>query len=405
MTNIKWMRWVLIVITTFLLSYLLPQLIKMGSESVSRYAFTYYSSVIRQFTYTRMGQQDIVREDELGKLYPEAAFDSILPLFQYRQLVADGRMPDSIHGVPVSVDQIRKRSFNFRLKPRDVDRPVMALYPMYESMSGRVKLEVPADVFRCSGRLEFIDAATNTVNYEKSLRFQVALERAGFQFPARWVAGIPTARKAYDEGYFIKDANGQVFHVKQVNGKPFVINTGIGAQVNALHFSMVEVPDRRFYGFLFDDQQQMYMVESSSYHLHPLPLHYDFQAENIMIMANMLYWNVHITSGKGHQSIALNSQTLERVDEVFQKAETDLWGQLSQWAIPFRIEIEHPHTAFVYPQVIASSPLSLMVSVILAFVWAILHWKQRHEIPFLTGVGWVLVTGIFGFVALLFYRK
>jgi len=405
MTNFKLLRWLLVILITLLLAYLLPQLIKMGSESSTRYDFTYYSSVVRQFSFIRMGKTDIIREDAEGRTYTEEQFDSILPLFYYRQMLADGRMPEAIHGSPVSIDRIKKGTFYFRLKPRDVDRPTLALYPMYESMSGRVELEVPDDMFRCSDCIEFIDVEANSVNNAKSQRYQEALENAGFQFPAQWVAGIPTTRKAYDEGYFIKDAAGQVFHVKQVNGKPFVNNTGIGNKIKALHFKMEEAPDRRFYGFVFDDQNKMYMVESTTYNLRPLPFRYDYQSESIMIMANMLYWNVNISSGKGKRTIAVNSQTLEKVDEVFQSSEPDTWDHLAQWVIPFRIEVEHLNSAYVYPKIYLSSPLSLMVTVGLALMWALLYRKRRDDMPYATGIGWILVTGVFGFISLFFYRQ
>ena len=405
MTNFKLLRWLLIILTTLLLSFLLPQLVKMASESASRYDFTYYSSVIRQFSFIRMDKRDIVREDAEGRAYTEEEFDSIVPLFYYRQMLSDGRMPDSIHSVPVSIDRIKKGAFYFRIKPREVNRPQIALYPMFESMSNRVKLEVPDDMFRCADKLEFIDVVTNEVNQEKSKRFHQAMERAGFRFPAQWVSGIPSALKSYDEGYFILDADGDVFHLKQVNGKPFVTNTNIGDKVNVLHFKMIEVPDRRFYGFLFDDQQNMYMVETASYNLCPLPFSFDLHSENMMMMANMLYWTINITSAEGKRTIALNSQTLEQVDEVFQRAGSDTWDQISQWIIPFRIETAHVNSAYVYAKVILSSPLSLILSVLLALVWAFLNRKRRDGTPYLTGIGWVLVTGLFGFISLFFYRK
>lgn len=398
-------RWLLIFITTLLMSIVIPQLIRMASESASQYDFSYYSSVLRQFSFIRVSEKDIVREDARGLTYTEAEFDSILPLFYYRQMITDGRMPDSIHGEIISVDRIKKGAFYFRIKPRDVHRPQIQLYPMYESMSGRVKLEVPDDVFRCSEELEFIDVESNTVNMDKSRRFQQALERAGFQFPAQWVAGIPTARKAYDEGYFIKDGAGHVFHLKQVNGKPFVNKTGMGDDLDIIHFSMQEAADRRFYGFAFDAQQNMYMVETGTYALKPLPFRFNLNEESMMIMANMLYWTVNITSEQGRRSIAVNNRTLEKVDEVFQKAEADSWDQLSQWIIPFRIDMEHRNTAYVYPRIVLSSPLSLLPGVILALIWAVVNRKYRRKSSYLPGVGWILVTGVMGIISLAFYRK
>lgn len=405
MTNYKFLRWLLIIATTLVLAWLLPQLIKMSSESATKYDFTYYSSVARQFCYIRCTQNDIERVDSEGHIYTEEQFDSIVPLFYYRQMLSDGRMPDSIHGEPITIERIRNGAFYFRSRSREVDCPQIKLYPMYESMSGRVKLESPNDIFRCADRIEFIDIESNTLNEEKSSRYQKAMKKAGFQFPAQWVSGNPTTLKPYDEGYFIKDAGGQVFHLKQVNGKPFVNNTGMGKNLNIIHFSMQEVADHRFYGFAFDDHQTMYMVETGTYALKALPFKFNLYEENMMIMANMLYWTINMTSDKGKRSVAVNSQTLEKVDEMSQAVELDTWDHLAKWIIPFRIEVEHLRSSYVYPKIKVSNPVSLIFSIMLALAWGLMCRKKHKGRDLFTGIAWVLLTGMFGFTALLFYRK
>lgn len=48
-----------------------------------------------------------------------------------------------------------------------------------------------------------IDMESNTVNDEKSIRFTEAMTKKGFRFPAVKIAGNPTTRKEYDEGYIL----------------------------------------------------------------------------------------------------------------------------------------------------------------------------------------------------------
>lgn len=68
---------------------------------------------------------------------------------------------------------------------------------------------------------------TNRVNEEKSERFTQVLSEKGFESPVRYVAGNPTTRKEYDEGYLLIDAGYRVFHVKRLRDRPFVRNTGL----------------------------------------------------------------------------------------------------------------------------------------------------------------------------------
>ena len=60
--------------------------------------------------------------------------------------------------------------------------------------------------------MEFIVARTNKINEEKSQLFTEALTAEGFIFPADIIAGLPTTRKSHDEGYFITDSEGTLFH-------------------------------------------------------------------------------------------------------------------------------------------------------------------------------------------------
>ena len=119
-------------------------------------------------------------------------------------------------------------------------------------------------MFRLKENIEFIDMATNRVDEQKSARFQQALEKAGFAFPAQWVAGIPTSQKSYDEGYFALDSEGHLFHVKMTNGKPFVKDTKV-RDISCM--LPMEIENRSLYGFLFDTHHTLYYLSTDGYRL------------------------------------------------------------------------------------------------------------------------------------------
>ena len=96
----------------------------------------------------------------------------------------------------------------------------MDLNPLLEAESGRVRLEMPADFMRLGRTIEFIEAKSNRILPEKSATYQAAFQAQGFVFPATIVGGNPSTMKPYDEGYFIADGGGAVFHFRQVQGVP-----------------------------------------------------------------------------------------------------------------------------------------------------------------------------------------
>ena len=87
----------LYVTIVFLLLWQLPWCYNFFVVKPEKTPFTLYSFVIGDFA--QMGQEEgkgTVRRDLAGNIYSEAAFDSILPMFYFRQLMSDERFPDTI---------------------------------------------------------------------------------------------------------------------------------------------------------------------------------------------------------------------------------------------------------------------------------------------------------------------
>ena len=76
----------------------------------------------------RRGGKELEYLDRRGNRYGQRQFDSLLPLFYARQLVADGRFPDSIAGRAVSPREAQAATFVFRSTPQDVNTPVSVSY-------------------------------------------------------------------------------------------------------------------------------------------------------------------------------------------------------------------------------------------------------------------------------------
>ena len=102
-------------------------------------SFTLCSSVIGDFVM--MGQEEekgTVRCDLTGNIYSETVFASILSMFYFRRLMSDERFPDTLNGVTVTPKIVQTENFNFRNVPTDINTPSIRLYPLLESMFGRV---------------------------------------------------------------------------------------------------------------------------------------------------------------------------------------------------------------------------------------------------------------------------
>jgi hypothetical protein len=390
----------IIVVTTIAFLWGIPALVRLATYSNQSYPFVYFSSVVKQFCFREGSGKDALRYDASGRQYSEAEFDAVLPMLNYRQLSVNGVMPDSINGQAVAAHDIRRSTIMFRYTKTDVSTPHVGLYVLLESMSGRVDLASPGDAFRLGRTIEFIDIKSNTVNKTKSELYAKELNKRGFTFPAQWAEGDFSTRKAYDEGYFVLDAQGQLFHMKQVSGKPFIRNTGASDSIRVAHFSILPVADRRFYGFVFDALGYMYMLESPSYRLLKLdmpPL--DMRRSEALIMGNMFYWTVAVTTPEGKKYYALDNATLRRVDEYVIAHEKNAWDKVSAWIFPVYIAFSDA-TKYVQPTLHFTTPAALTFNLLLALAYALAMRKRKKLTAVAGGSVYILATGIAGLAAM-----
>jgi hypothetical protein len=386
--------------------WLFPAFVKKATYSPDNYPFVYYSSILKQLCIINYSDKKMPMTDMAGNRYTTAQFDSLMPLLNYRQLMSDGKLPDSIAGVEITPPLLRSKSVNYRYAPKERSTPGLGLYILFESMPKRVGIEMPDDVFRMEDNIEFIDVEINKINEKKSVLFTKALEKAGYQFPAQWTRGNPNPRKAYDEGYFTLDAKGDLFHIKMVNNKPFIKNTGVGENMQVEWFSMYEAPDKRFYGFLFDKTGNVYILESNAGKYVPLRLDiedFDLSSEQITVMGNLLYWTVWVTASDKRTYYGLETETLKKVDEYKVDRKDNKWDKFSKYLFPFYLTFENENSDFIKPHFIFISFFGFIINVLLA-IFIVVSLKESDSKRIFNFI-FIFITGIAGFLSLLILPK
>ena len=286
-------------------------------DSSPRYPFTYYSSVINQFCYLDQDNDNVRGKDMSGKVYSDAEFDRVLPMFYYRQLAMENAIPDSIQGIPVDRQTIAQNNFFFWYKPKDKNTPVIELYPMFESCSGKVDLENPSDMFRLKENIEFIDMASNTVDTAKSALFTGTMRRKGVRFPVAEISGNPSARKEYDEGYVLLDADRRLFHLKMVQGRPYVRAVGLPEGVRPEHLFITEFHGRRTLALLTDAENRLYAVTMPGYGVRRVgTVEFDPRREAMSIVGTLLNWTVCVEGAAAERYYAVSADDLSQLDTL-----------------------------------------------------------------------------------------
>lgn len=309
----------------FLVLWQLPWCYNFFAARSEKTPFTLYSTIIGDFVV--MGQEEgggMLRRDLSGRVYTQAQLDSILPMFYARQLMSDERFPDTINGVAVTPKMVQTENFNFRSVPSDMNTPHIGLYSLLESMSGRVDLKMPNDVFRITSRgIEFIEIASNRVDPIKSSQFTEAMQKKGFRFPAVEIAGNPTTKKEYDEGYLLLDADSRLFHFKQMKGRPYVRAVDLPGGLHLKHLYVTEFRNKRTLGFMTDVNQALYVLNSRTYEVVKVGIpSFNPETDGLTILGNMFDWTVRVTTLDADNYYAVDAndysliQSLERASST-----------------------------------------------------------------------------------------
>ncbi|MCL3779524.1 DUF4857 domain-containing protein [Prolixibacteraceae bacterium JC049] len=382
-----------------------PKLFRLVTDTSTRTPFVYYSCVDKTFCQMTFSDSGIVRSNKHGKVYNESEFDSILPMFYYRQLLAESRMPDTIKGKAINMRFIRGNSFFFRYRPNSKYTPSVKLFPLFEAIPKRLKLELPEDVFRMNNGIEFIQPETNELDVEKSKKYTSILLKKGYQAPARLVAGNPSTRKSYDNGYFIVDKNYEVFHLKQLNNRPFIKKTNIPANLKVKHIKVTEYASRAFYGFLWDKDNKMYLIHSQDYELIPIPTPpFNLEQDNMVIMANPFYWNISVINNAGKTCWAIDIDKQEKVDDITCLTPENSKVKYGKWIFPFELRFLSGKDNYVKPRFTWNIYSAIPFNLILMLIFVFIQYRRTKRWHIEAAI-WTLFTGIFGLIACLFLKN
>jgi hypothetical protein len=401
---IKFSRFILVFTGILVASIVIPSLYWTIFEKVPRTVNAFYSCVTDDFIIVDGSS----RTDPSGKEYTPEEYEKTLPLMFYRQLMADGTMPDSIKGIKLEAPSISRASSFYRYTPKKTDSPVPTLWPMFESESGKVNLAMPDDYFRIEKRMEFIVARTNEINEEKSALFTGALAAEGFEFPARIIAGLPTTRKSCDEGYFVTDSKGALFNIKMVKGQPVVVRIETPEDLDIVYIEAVDLRSREYYCYVFTKEKGVFLVMDEVYDLQRLPVDgFDPRLHSMRISADLFNKCITVYGENWYEAIAVDDGYNvvgthgDRWENLYERPDGKMFASL----FPFEIRTRDDESAYVRFYFKPSPGFRWVIVNLVALIAALLlilrrGWSVKSNIPDLVITG---LTGIYGLIATQFF--
>ncbi len=406
---IKIGRLSLILMVIFIASIYLPYYYWTATEPRIIPPRIYYSPVTDDFLIGQFIQNSYFYIDHQGRKFNRSSADTLIPLLNYRILASRGRMPDSIAGVKIDLQNVYKNNIIERIRPKDFERPTMGIYPLLETKPPRLRLTLPNTFFRIKNRMEFINARTNTVDEQESIRYTAVLKKERFVFPATMIFGNPTTRKAIDEGYLVVDAHHQLFHIKKVHGKPYCKNIPLppGLQIKWIYISERELQE--YYALIISKKNEIYLLLHDHYRFQKLPVNnYIPEQHTVMFSGTMLYRLLTIR-GSGFSKAYLMNRRYElrkTHEERWQTVDQTSAGIIANYLFPFSINLRTSKHYYLNLYFSSYHFQALILSVVLALITLfILKRREKHILKYWPDLLIILITGLYGFIAILIYEN
>jgi hypothetical protein len=396
-------RYILVLTAVIAAATVLPNLYWTIMEKPVKAPLIRYSCTDKTFMIFRSGPT-ISRQDSKGNSYSRDEYERKLPMLYYVQLASTGKLPDSINGVELDLHTIHKASSNYTFQPKNMDGPQPGLYPLFESESGRVNLEMPNDFFGIKERLEFIDPKTNKVSKEKSTLFSSTLEKRGFTYPSMIIAGIPTVKKSCDEGYLLTDAREQLFHLKMIEGKPFVKKINLPEGLTFKWIECVDFANKRYYAYLISSSNKVFVLMQDTYELKQLPIEgFNANTDDLKINGDLFNYNI-ITEGNGYiNAVALDNQfnKIDQYAENWDDRYHRLEGKIFKYLFPFEINLKNDTSKYIDFRLNFAFGFNwILLSLLLIVVEIIRIAREKKPVKnHLIDLCIIAFTGIFGFIA------
>ncbi|SMP66667.1 protein of unknown function [Desulfonatronum zhilinae] len=407
----RWSTTVLAVLAVLALSFLLPEIFDKVAGSGGDEPLLFYSPLSEGFIYQEsLGGHQFVYRDEQGRDYSRQEFEDQLPFVYFRNLERRNLLPMTIAGRTFDTEAIAADRQGLEIRARHLrgHHPRIDLYPLFNIDPAIAMMRFPVEMFRFTdSAMEFLNADFNRIDHDLTEIFTNALKEQGFSFPATVIGGKPTNLKPFDDGYFIRDAVGRIFHVKRVLNQPEVFATAIDPTLDVLDIIVNENERREFHGVIITKQGEAFLISWDDYRLIPLPVQgYDPARMDLKLLIDPLYRTVTVSSATSVFGVAMNTayEPLHRF-ELPRRDSSPPWVlRMREFFFPVELHLESPWRGQAAPHIQLGGPWSIG-GILTALATLLLIRRARNEtLPGLADLGPVALTGFIGLLAVLFLQ-
>ena len=178
-----------------------------------------------------------------------------LPFDFAQYLIVNKKFPSQLDFFADDLSLIDDNSQTISIREKDFKFAEIPLYILFESAPKMLILNYPDAFLKFENEAEFVSLKTLKKDEILSSKLNLALKNSGFKFPLKGYFSNPSSRKAFDEGAFLFDSYGYMFHLKQIRDQFIIYKTKIYAK-SVKFIKVDENPRREFYAIAWFKNEQ-----------------------------------------------------------------------------------------------------------------------------------------------------
>lgn len=409
----------IMIVAIFLLSIFLPKAYKdIFGTRVDKQRVV-YSPVQKDFIkITVLGGKErkvIYSNLEGDKVYSLDEYKSMQPFKYYYDLLKTKNFPEEFISYSQDIGSIRREKSFLKINPNFINTKIVNLYPLFESNPKYAGLSLPDDLFSLDDKgITFINTKINKIDENKTRFYNELFKKKGASFPLVDAYGTPSTQKPFDEGYFIKDSQNQLFHLKQIDGEA-VLNKIDLASID-LRFVLIKEDNRKeYYGVVIDKNSDIYLMMYDDYELVKLPIDsYDYKTDEFKISTTPINRIITITSIDEAENKKTTKTYITNLDyELIKENEFDYiykgsesYENIKSAIFPFRLSITKGNRGYYGFEIRDVSKNAFIVNLLLVFGFLIFVKISKRKIQeHFIQTAFIALGGVYSLIVLTLFGK
>ena len=394
-----------IVISILTLLYVLPLLYEVAFKPLPDAVLISYSTYKDEFLINKKDGPKSEYYTAGGQQISKETYYEWLPVFYYKKLEKDGSLPDSINNEPLTIGNLKRHNYFFRLTDGIVNEAQPVFVPIFEATDEATHFNINNDFFSFKHQIEFIDIYTGEKDEEKSQKFTEALETSGFVFPAKKIYGDIRPQKNFDSGYYIIDAHNHLFTLRMVLGKPVVEIIPIPNNLSVCYIFCTDPLNMEILSVIISKQNEIYLHLGTTNIIVKTDItNYNPEKDEILIFGNQFNKTFLFQNDREIRLNVINDnyKTFRSYQYNRQPKKFKLFDTFKNILFPVRIKIDFKKNQIVKPTIeITDNYFFFLINLLPAIFYFLYRRKNK---PFIeTGI--IFLTGIPGLISFLMIRN